>query len=308
MTLLVIVASLTAGTFARAAQPRTFKLAFYNIRSGIGIQPLRHRHAPFAETVNCNPTMGAINAWGVGIVQAELAKAIKSDPLVLALGLAEAWNCASPGNVRQVLGWKADSSERNGVAIVARYGFAGKVVWLELDTSRNNNRRDTMWIVRGSVCTEASCNASIDLYAAHWSGTGPQAQETFDRQAQQSVEFMAQSAGPHALLGDLNVFEGSGTVCRQQPKNTTLAYLRRAGYVDAWPAIHGDAEGYTGMVNRAGCGVPEGYVWKRIDYAWSKRLTPVSITRFGIAAPGEAAPSDHLGIVAEYAVPTGKGS
>jgi hypothetical protein len=46
-------------------------------------------------------------------------------------------------------------------------------------------------------------------------------------------------------------------------------------------------------------------VWKRIDYAWSKRLTPMSISRFGIVTAGEAAPSDHLGIIAEYAFPTG---
>jgi exonuclease III len=301
----LIVAAITGGAVAPAAQPRTFKLAFYNIRSGIGMQPLGRRPAPFAETVNCDPKMGPVNAWGVGMVQAELVKSIKNDPLVLALGLAEAWNCASPAKVREALGWKADSSERNGVAIVARYGFAEKVEWLELDTRENANRRDTMWVVRGSVCVDASCNASVDAYSAHWAGTGPRWRETFNRQAQQTVAFMEKSAGPHALLGDLNVFEGNGIVCRQRPNNTSLVYLRRAGYVDAWPAIHGNAEGYTGMVNRRGCGVPEGYVWKRIDYAWSKRLTPVSVRRFGIVPAGEAAPSDHLGIIAEYPFPVG---
>jgi hypothetical protein len=45
-----------------AARPRTLKLAFYNIRSGIGIQPLGRRAAPFAETVNCDRKMGAVNA------------------------------------------------------------------------------------------------------------------------------------------------------------------------------------------------------------------------------------------------------
>jgi exonuclease III len=301
----LIVLAMAGGAVAPGAQPRTFKLAFYNIRSGIGIQPLGRRPAPFAETANCNPKMGAVNAWGVGIVQKELVRSVNNDPLVLALGLAEAWVCASPARVREALGWKADSSERNGVAIVARYGFAGEVEWLQLDTSNNTNLRDTMWIVRASVCTDSSCRASIDLYAAHWAGTGPRGHETFDRQAQQSVEFMTRSAGPHALLGDLNVFEGSSDVCGQRPNNTSLTFLRRAGYVDAWLAIHGNAEGYTGMVNRRGCGVPEGYVWKRIDYAWSTRLTPMSISRFGIVTAGEAAPSDHVGIIAEYALPTG---
>jgi hypothetical protein len=301
----LIVGSVVVGTITPAAQPRTLKLAFYNIRSGIGMQPLGRRPSPFAETANCDAKMGAVNAWGAGLVQAELVKSIAADRRVLALGLAEAWKCASPANVREVLGWKADSGERNGVAIVARYGFAGNVEWLELDTSNNENRRDTMWIVRASVCLDTSCRASVDMYAAHWSGTGTLRQETFDRQAQQSVEFMRRSAGPHALLGDLNVFEGDAEVCRQRPNNTSLGYLRRAGYVDAWPLIHGHAEGYTGMVNRAGCGVPEGYVWKRIDYAWSKRLDPVSISRFGVVRAGEPAPSDHFGIVVEYPVPMG---
>ena len=305
MAVRLIVAVMAGGAVAPAAQPRTVKLAYYNIRSGIGVQPLGRRPAPFAETVNCDPKQGPVNAWGVGMVQAELVKSIKNDPLVLALGLAEAWNCASPTKVRETLGWKADSSERNGVAIVARYGFAGKVEWLELDTSENANPRDTMWVVRGSICIDAPCIASVDAYSAHWAGTGPRWRETLDRQAQQTVAFMEKSAGPHALLGDLNVFEGHGIICRQRPNNRSLVYLRRAGYVDAWPAMHGNAEGYTGMVNRRGCGVPEGYVWKRIDYAWSKRLTPVSVRRFGIVPAGEAAPSDHLGIIAEYTFPVG---
>jgi hypothetical protein len=303
--LVLLIGLLAAAAAAHARQPRTFKLAYYNIRSGIGMQPLGRRPLPFAETANCDPKSGPVNAWGIGLVQAELVRAVGNDRLVLALGLAEAWRCASPANVREALSWKEDSGERNGVAIVARYGFAGRVEWLELDTSANENHRDTMWIVRGSVCVDSPCSASIDMYSAHWAGTGPRAQDTLDRQAQQSVEFMQGSAGPHALLGDLNVFEGHAAVCRQRPNNTSLAYLRRAGYVDAWPAIHADAEGNTGMVNRPGCGVPEGYVWKRIDYAWSKRLTPVSITRFGKVAAGEPAPSDHLGIVVEYGAPTG---
>jgi len=59
------------------------------------------------------------------------------------------------------------------------------------------------------------------------------------------------------------------------------------------------------MANRAGCGVPEGYTWKRIDYAWYRNLTPVSMTRFGMKTPGDGSPSDHYGIVAEYAEPLG---
>ena len=47
--------------------------------------------------------------------------------------------------------------------------------------------------------------------------------------------------------------------------------------------------GNTGMVNRKGCGEPEGAAWKRIDYAWSSdHYRPIAITRFGVVTPGEA--------------------
>ena len=58
--------------------------------------------------------------------------------------------------------------------------------------------------------------------------------------------------------------------------------------------------GFTGMLNRAGCGTPEGAPWKRIDCAWVKGMAPIAIERFGMPAPGEAAPSDHVGIVATF--------
>src|SRR5204863_5648454 len=224
------LATLTCLAFAGGlltAQARTFKVAFYNIRSGMGIQPLGGRPAPFAETVNCDPASGRVNAWGAGKVQAELAKSVKNDPLVLALGLAEAWNCASPKQVREALQWKADSGERNGVALLARYGFSNNPEFLQLDTSTNKNPRDTMWIVRGRVCLDDTCSGTVDVYATHWSGNGPHARETYDRQAQQSVEFMARSTAAHALVGDLNVFEGDAPVCGQMPNNSSLTFLRR---------------------------------------------------------------------------------
>jgi len=50
--------------------------------------------------------------------------------------------------------------------------------------------------------------------------------------------------------------------------------------------------------------VPMGYTWKRIDYAWYKNLAPVSMKRFGMRTPGDGSPSDHYGIIAEYAWPS----
>jgi exonuclease III len=297
----VVVFSIAVGHAFVPAAPVPFAVAFYNIRSGKGAQPLRGApEAPFAESDSCDPSRPPLNAWGNGVVQRELAAALGSRSDVVALGLAEAWHCAAPARVRAALGWKEASDERNGTAIVARYGFSGERRWLKLDTSRNKNPRDEMWVVRAPVCLDQRCSASIDVYVTHWSGTGPDGQATFIRQAEDTVGFMAASHGPHVLIGDLNVFEGDGPVCGQHPNNSTLTVLRNGGYTDAWARVHGSDEGYTGMVNRRRCGEPEGYTWKRIDYAWSKELTPAAMSRFGVVPPGHAAPSDHYGIVAEF--------
>lgn len=298
-----LIAALVVGAAiasVNAARPAGFKVAFYNIRSGQGVQPLRGHAAPFADGSNCDPSSNRpLNAWGTGLVQREL-DFLASDPQVVALGLAEAWICASPRNVTRALGWRQHTPERNGTALVTRYGLSGKEQWLQLDTSLNTNPRDQMWIVRGSVCLDERCSSTVDVYAAHWYGTGAQGRATLDTQAEQTVQFMSASRGPHVLIGDLNVFEGTSVVCRQKPNNTSLQFLRNAGYVDAWPALHPDDPGFTGMLNRPGCGTPQGAPWKRIDYAWSRGLTPVSLDRFGLPAPGDAAPSDHAGILAAY--------
>lgn len=289
-----------------AAGPSSVKLAFFNIQSGKGEEGLPGRPAQFTDTQNCTDTTQRVNAWGVGLVQRELVKAVKNDPAVVALGLAEAWLCGSPENVRQLLGWTAKTSSRNGLAVVARYGFAGPEAWQQLDTSRNPNPKDTMWVVRVPVCTDASCGASILMYSAHWFGTGPDKNATYDRQAEQTLEFMTHTAAsePHVLIGDLNVWEGTRR-CGQTPNPTGIPRLRSAGYIDGWPRIHGGAEGFTGMTNRKGCGSPEGYTWKRIDYAWSSpRLVPTDMTRFAVPeTPGDSTASDHYGIIATYPMP-----
>jgi len=89
-------------------------------------------------------------------VQQELLTSVAGDPEIVALGLAEAWTCATPEAVRAVLGWKATIPERNGVSIVARYGFAGPAQWTQLDTSLTANPSDTMWVVRTPVCVDAA--------------------------------------------------------------------------------------------------------------------------------------------------------
>src|SRR6185436_13710619 len=77
-----------AAIVSLAAQPAGFEIAFYNIRSGKGMQPLRGRPAPFAESDSCTGANNPMNAWGAGFVQKELAASIAADPDIIALGLA----------------------------------------------------------------------------------------------------------------------------------------------------------------------------------------------------------------------------
>jgi hypothetical protein len=293
-----VLIGITPAASARAADP-TIKVAFWNVRSGQGVSALAGYAAPFVDTPNCTDPTKPLNAWGVGAMQAQLHAAL-DDPTVLALGVAEAWSCASPDRIRQALQWKGATVEQNGVALIARFGLGGPAQWLQLDTSLNPNPADTMWVVRAPVCVDSACTRTVPIYVAHWYGTGVNGPAMFDRQAAQTAAFLKATSGgePHVFVGDLNVFEGTTTVCNQSPNNTALTPLRTGGYLDDWLTIHGSAEGYTGMANRNGCGIPVGYVWKRIDYAWTlPTYQPVDMRRFGMVSPGDASPSDHYGVI-----------
>lgn len=302
-----------AQTSTEGNDARTFKVAFYNIQSGKGEPALPGRPVLFIDGSNCTDRTQPMNGWGVGFVQQHLLKDL-SDPGIVALGLVEAWPCATPSNVRELLGWKSHSTERNGVALVARHGFAGPEQWVQLDTSLNRNPADTMWVLRVPVCLDAGCSAAVDIFTTHWYAEKEQQAATirasYDRQAVQTVQFLQRSAArPHILIGDLNTWDGTSVVCEQEPPNAGLDRLRDAGYTDAWPLLHGEAEGFTGMVNRGHCGSPKGYAYKRIDYVWAPPgLLPLAIDRFGIVPPGHPAPSDHYGLLAEFPWPEGAGA
>lgn len=313
VTLLCAWCVLLYGTAPAHAQS-TFKIAYYNIQSGKGEPGLPGRPVLFSDTANCTDPTQPLNAWGVQFVQPHLLTSVGADSSIVALGLSEAWTCGSESRVRQLLGWRAHSTNRNGVAMVARFGFAGPEEWVQLDTSRNLNPADTMWVLRVPVCLNSICSIAIDVFTAHWFANAPETATydqwkalvppTLDRQAAQTVEFLRRTAAnaPHVFVGDLNTWESSAQmVCNQFTPNAGLNRLRDAGYIDAWLFVHGGAEGFTGMTNRPRCGVPEGYVWKRVDYAFSPaHLPPLSITRFGVVNAGDPAPSDHYGIIAEY--------
>ena len=306
---LVALAALCAAfipSSARAQTAPTFKVAWFNIQSGKGEPAMAGHTSNFVDTVNCTDTTQPLNAWGLGLIQKELIARVGSDPKVVAIGLAEAWLCGSEGNVMKALGWKAKSGNQNGVAMVARYGFAGPEEWVQLDISLNTNPKDTMWVLRVPVCLDAACSQSMNMFASHWYSSGTNKVASYDRQAVQTADFLRRAGGaaPHILIGDLNVWEGTAATCGEAPTNIGLQRLRDAGYTDAWPLLHGTAEGFTGMTNRAGCGSPVGYGWKRPDYTWSPaNYLPVSITRFGIVPAGDEAPSDHYGLITEFPLP-----
>ena len=305
---LLLLGSLGAHVWAQATPAPTVKLAFFNIKSGKGQVAMAGQPSTFADTTNCTDRTLPLNAWGTGAVQAELTTKIASDPRIISLGLAEAWPCATPAAVRALLGWKAVTSERNGVAIVARYGFAGPEQWTQLDTSQNPNPADTMWVLRIPVCVDAACSASLVVFTAHWYASSlveSTMEAIYETQAQQTVATLNLVPGiaPQVLLGDLNVFSGPAIVCEQTPRTRPQQILADAGYVDAWTSLFGTADGSTGMWNRVKCGSPEGSVYKRIDYSWSRGISPLSMTRFGMVVPGHEAPSDHAGIIVEYPAP-----
>jgi exonuclease III len=305
--LAALLAILMAGLLPSSRDQRaaSVKVAFYNIRSGQGVPGLPGHATSFTAGPNCTDRSKPMNAWGAGVVEKTLTSAIGDDPSVVALGLAEAWKatCASPERVRAVLGWKAASDPQNGVALVTRYGFKGER-WQQLDTSKNKSPADTAWVLRADVCVDRSCQEQLLVYVGHWYATGAQQQDTYAIQARQTLDFIQSTSGrrPHVLIGDLNVWTAPGPVCRQKPNGAAaLDVLSNARYVDAWRLLHADEDGSTGMLNRRGCGTPEGAAWKRIDYAWSPdSFRPTGITRFGIGTPGDDAPSDHYGIIATY--------
>ena len=196
----VVAAATLASTPVSAQTVSTDRVAFSNIQAGKGERGFSGRPAPFADTANCVDTSKPLNAWGVGFVQRELTTKLGSDPSVIALGMAEAWTCATPENVRRALNWKSRSATKNGLGIVARHGFSGPVTFLQLDTSLSTNL-EPRFILHAPVCVDAGCTESFDVFALHTSASGSYKTDSFVRQMQQVVAFMLQQAGSGPRTG-----------------------------------------------------------------------------------------------------------
>lgn len=258
-----------------------WKVAHWNVQSGFGKGGWQGS-CPFRPGSDCSA-----NAWGGGrgpLAQTLISK-VKNDPEVVALTLNEAWTCATPERVRSLLGWPAVAPERNGVSIVARYGFAGPTGVKALP--RCSSSAEQRYVVYAPVYVDAARTKVVHVYATHWTGCSAEASAT--------VDFMQQNAyRPRSLTGDLNVKSSAAAPILQ---------LKNMNYGDVWPALSGTASGYTATWNNSN-GTPTGNLYKRIDYAFFKTLTPLSIARFNHTnTPGSCVQADHAGLVVEYAYP-----
>jgi hypothetical protein len=302
-----VVATVSSGSVASSSavarwlQPsraRTFKVATWNVRSGMGIKgrsPSTWKH----DTLNCSDKSQPLNAWGMGLPQRELER-IKADESVVALAVQEAWNCATPQKVNGVLGFKDTTREQNGSGLLARHGFAQPPTYERID------RRLNSWLVGGDVCLDAACSSSIPMYSVHFEGSS---NSDLPAQGEALIGLLRTRTIPHLFMGDLNAYRidrWSPLVPCATPdkpeRSKPLELIDAAGYVDAWKKTQ-DGEGWTGMASRPRCGQPAGNVFKRIDYVFTKGLDVLATSRFGLVTPGADAPSDHAGVTAEIAWP-----
>jgi endonuclease/exonuclease/phosphatase family metal-dependent hydrolase len=287
-----------------APEPRTsprmptFRVATWNIRSGMGVSGFWTTQWR-DDTLNCTDASQPLNAWGVGLPQKELQR-LGAETSIVALALQEAWNCASPEKVKEVLGFKTASRQQQGVALLTRFGTVGPMAYHRVDATHDR------WVIGGDVCLDAACSSSIPMFSTHWGGSTV---EDSERQAAATVAVLRRYAEPQLLMGDLNVSQRNQWNPRVRCSGReipglvrALERLRWAGYIDSWPATQ-VGEGWTGMASRRGCGNPGGNLFKRIDYVFAKGVDAVGTTRFGRMPPGADSPSDHVGLIAEMAVP-----
>lgn len=296
--LIVIVLALALLPSTPRAQARSFKVATWNIRSGMGVRGFATTSWDDT-TLNCTDPSKPMNAWGIGLPQKELQK-IKADTSIVALAVQEAWNCGSPTNVNGVLGFKTATREEEGVGLIARYGFSGAPSYQRIDEKHNR------WVIGGQVCLDAACYATLPIYSTHFGGS---TDDDFPRQAERLLQALAAQATPHLFMGDLNLLKidqwNPKTACTAKDsigRVNAIATIERGGYADVWKVVE-RGEGWTGMASRKGCGSPSGSLYKRIDYVFTKGVPARSAARFARVPPGADSPSDHAGLVAELAWP-----
>jgi endonuclease/exonuclease/phosphatase family metal-dependent hydrolase len=297
---LIAIASCVACASAQAPSNRVpasaFKVATWNIRSGMGIRGFATTTWSH-DTLNCHDRSKAMNAWGHGLPQAELER-LRGDASIVAVAVQEAWNCAAPDPINAILGFRTATREQEGVALLARHGFASAPRYQRIDAASNR------WIIGGDVCLDPACGSSVPMFSTHF---GAASDDGIPAQAERALAFLAAEGRPHLFMGDLNVFRTDAwnpavpcTGPDHPARVATIDLIEAAGYIDVWKRTQRGA-GWTGMASRRGCGSPEGGLYKRIDYIYAKGLQVVAADRFAVPPAGGDATSDHAGVVATLA-------
>ena len=274
------------------------KVATWNIRSGMGIRGFGTTSWSH-DTLNCHDQSKPLNAWGLGLPQVQLER-LAADPLLVAVAIQEAWNCAAPVAINAILGFKTVSREQEGVTLLARHGVSGPMKYQRIDVAANR------WMIGGDVCLDPQCGRTVPIFATHFGGASD---DDLPVHAGRALEFLRNERRPHLLMGDLNAYRvdvwNPSVPCTgadHPGRVAAINLIEQAGYADAWKATQ-SSEGWTGMASRPGCGAPEGNLFKRIDYVYAIGARPIATTRFGRAAPGADSASDHLGLIAEIEIP-----
>jgi exonuclease III len=292
---LVIIAAARIVSPAQGSRAESFKVANWNVRSGMGIAAKKNPRIN-SETTDCT-----LNASKPGGPFWPAMNTVKDDKAIVALGVQEAWACATPEKIRAYLDWKAATPERNGTALITRYGLRGKHVVEQVAFKGVEGASEDQWLFGGDVCVDADCESTVRIYSAHF---GAPDDVGFTAQARNTVAYVeSQPSGDrNIVLGDLNYFMANHTFVKCGTTRSTSPpadVFANAGYIDAWKALKPDTDGATGMYNRPGCGSPEGGLFKRIDYIYARGYTPTDVRLFATIRPMEEdAPSDHAGIIA----------
>src|SRR5262245_29805225 len=98
----VLVAIAVAHVVSSAQESRSepFRVANWNVRSGMGIAGKKNPR------INSDTTDCTLNASKPGGPFWPALNTVRDDKEIIALGVQEAWACATPEKMRAYLGWK----------------------------------------------------------------------------------------------------------------------------------------------------------------------------------------------------------
>src|SRR5262249_43602549 len=158
------------------------------------------------------------------------------------------------------LGWKQATPERNGTALITRYGLQGKHLIQQVAFSKVDGASEDQWIFGGDVCVDAACGSTVRVYSAHFAAPDDVG---FSAQAKNTVAYVRShpSADRNIIIGDLNYYMANHAFVPCGTRRATsppAEVFEAAGYADAWKTLKPGVDGATGMWNRPGCGNPDG--------------------------------------------------